>query len=94
VTAQAGLFDQPKPKGATPGPWSISRTHRPGVVAELTYLEGSLLRTLYIVSAQPIGSGEADALLLAAAPVLHAAAEEAMDMLTTLSAALTMAEHR
>jgi hypothetical protein len=83
VSAQGSLFAAAtKPKGPTGGTWSVSRTHRPGVVCELTYLEGALLRTLYVVTDAPqVGDGSADAQLLAAAPLLRAALEHAVEWL-------------
>lgn len=83
MTAQGSLFAQAaKTKGPTGGTWSVTSTHRPGVVCELTYLEGTLLRTLYVVTDAPqVGDGPADAQLLASAPRLRAALEHAIEWL-------------
>lgn len=83
MTAQGSLFAQAtKARGPTGGTWSVTSTHRPGVVCELTYLEGTLLRTLYIVTDAPqVGDGPADAHLLKAAPRLRDALQALVDQL-------------
>jgi hypothetical protein len=75
MTAKHSLFTEPapaaKPLAPSGGTWTVARSHRPGVVAELTYIDGTLLRTLYIVTDAQVGDAVADAHLLAAAPKLR-----------------------
>ena len=77
--ARAALALQPSPQPApvadgahTPGPWGIER----GQEYEIVSRSSSISATVAVVTARPSKTGEADARLIAAAPMMLSALQE------------------